>query len=171
MQGVGAPSFHCVPFCATWWTGVYQAPLFMGFSRQEYWSGLLFPSPLDLPNPGIGPASSAALALQNLNHWTIKQVPYACCACVQNYFSLVWFFATHGLQPARLLCPWDFPGKNTGVGSLFLLHGLSPVRWVWKWGAFPHLGKNLHWLESDTIDPNSSWVRSRSSFDSGSYST
>ena len=34
-----------------------QAPLFMGFSRQECWSGLLFPSPGDLPNPGLEPGS------------------------------------------------------------------------------------------------------------------
>ena len=30
----------------------------------------------------------------------------------------------HGLQPTRLLCPWDFPGKNTGVGSHFPLQGI-----------------------------------------------
>ena len=35
------------------WTVAYQAPLSMGFSRQEYWSGLPFPSPADLPNPAI----------------------------------------------------------------------------------------------------------------------
>ena len=43
------------------WTVARQAPLSVGFSRQEYWSGLLFPSPGDLPNPGIKPWS---LALQ-----------------------------------------------------------------------------------------------------------
>ena len=43
------------------WTAAYQAPLSMGFSRQEYWSGLPFPSPGDLSNPGIEPGS---LALQ-----------------------------------------------------------------------------------------------------------
>ena len=37
----------------------HQAPLFMGFSRQEYWSVLLFPFPGDLPDPGIEPASPA----------------------------------------------------------------------------------------------------------------
>ena len=41
------------------WTVAYQAPLSMGFSRQEYWSGLPFPSPGDLPNPGIKPVSPA----------------------------------------------------------------------------------------------------------------
>ena len=39
------------------WTVALQAPLSMGFSRQEYWSGLPFPSPGDLPDPGIKPAS------------------------------------------------------------------------------------------------------------------
>jgi len=39
------------------WTVVYQASLSMGFSRQEYWSGLPFPSPGDLPDPGMEPGS------------------------------------------------------------------------------------------------------------------
>ena len=42
---------------ATPWTAAYQAPPSMGFSRQEYWSGLPFPSPEDLPDPGIKPRS------------------------------------------------------------------------------------------------------------------
>ena len=41
------------------WTVARQAPLSMGFSRQEYWSGLPFPSPSDLPHPGIKPVSPA----------------------------------------------------------------------------------------------------------------
>ena len=44
------------------WTVAYQAPLSMEFSRQEYWSGLPFPSPGDLPNPGIEPRSPALQA-------------------------------------------------------------------------------------------------------------
>ena len=43
---------------ATLWTVACQAPQSMGFSRQEYWSALLFPSPGDLPNPGTEPRSS-----------------------------------------------------------------------------------------------------------------
>ena len=39
--------------CPTLWTAALQAPLSMGFPRQEYWSGLPFPSPEDLPDPGI----------------------------------------------------------------------------------------------------------------------
>ena len=42
-------------FFATPWTVTYQAPPSMGFFRQEYWSGLPFPSPEDVPNPGIEP--------------------------------------------------------------------------------------------------------------------
>ena len=41
------------------WTVAYQAPLSMGFSRQYYWSRLPFPSPGDLPDPGIEPGSPA----------------------------------------------------------------------------------------------------------------
>ena len=44
---------------ATPWTVAHQARLSMGFSRQEYWSGLPFPYPGDLPNPGIKPGSPA----------------------------------------------------------------------------------------------------------------
>ena len=44
------------------WTVAYQAPLSMGFSRQEYWSGLPFPSPGDLPDPGIKPRSPSLQA-------------------------------------------------------------------------------------------------------------
>ena len=44
---------------ATPWTAARQAPLSMGFSRQDYWSGLPFPPPGGLPNPGIEPESPA----------------------------------------------------------------------------------------------------------------
>ena len=54
-------SLSRVRLFATPWTVAHQAPLSMGFSRQEYWSGLPFPSPGDLPDPGIEPRS---LALQ-----------------------------------------------------------------------------------------------------------
>ena len=45
------------------WTAARQAPLSTRFSRQEYWSGLPFPTPGDLPDPGIEPTSFASLAL------------------------------------------------------------------------------------------------------------
>ena len=56
-------SLHCVQLSVTPtpWTGAHQAPLSMGFPRQEYWSGLAFPSPGDVPDSGIE-LSSPALA-------------------------------------------------------------------------------------------------------------
>ena len=48
----------------------------------------------------------------------------------------------HGVQPSRLLCPWNFPGKNTGVGCHFLLQGIFPTQ-----GSSPHLLSLLHWQE------------------------
>ena len=50
-------SLSHVQLFATPWTVAHQTPPAMGFSRQEYWSGLPFPSPGDLPNPGIEPRS------------------------------------------------------------------------------------------------------------------
>ena len=59
----------CAVFChsvvsdsATPWTTAHQAPLSMGFSRQEYWSGMPCPPPGDVPNPGIEPGSPALQA-------------------------------------------------------------------------------------------------------------
>ena len=55
-------SLSCVRLFVTPWTVAYQAPPSMGFSRQEYWIGLPFPSPGGLPNPGIEPGSPALQA-------------------------------------------------------------------------------------------------------------
>ena len=55
-------SFSRVRLFAIPWTVVYQASLSMGFSRQEYWSALPFPSPGDLPDPGIEHRSPALQA-------------------------------------------------------------------------------------------------------------
>ena len=52
-------SLSRVRLSVTPWTIAYQAPPSMGFSRQEYWSGLPFPSLRDLPDPGIEPRSPA----------------------------------------------------------------------------------------------------------------
>ena len=55
--------FSCVQFCPILWTVAHQAPLSMGFYRQEYWSGSPCPPPGDLPNPGIEPVSLMSPAL------------------------------------------------------------------------------------------------------------
>ena len=54
---VKVKSLSRVRLCGTPWTVAYQAPQSMEFSRQEYWNGLSFSSPGDLPNPGIEPRS------------------------------------------------------------------------------------------------------------------
>ena len=55
--------FSHVQLGATRWTIACRVPLSMGFSRQEYWSGLPFPSPGDLPNPGLKPVYLMSHAL------------------------------------------------------------------------------------------------------------
>ena len=68
-----------------------------GFSRQEHWSGLPFPSPMHESEKW---------------KWSLSVVPDS--------------QPPHGLQPTRLLRPWDFPGKSTGVGSLgYSVYSLS----------------------------------------------
>ena len=56
----------------------HQAPLFMGFSRQEYWSGLPCPPPGDLPDPGIEPTSPALAGgfLTTSTTWEAQEVGY-----------------------------------------------------------------------------------------------
>ena len=82
----------CVRPCATPQTAAHQAPPSLGFSRQEHWSGLPFPSPVHETEKW---------------KWSRSVVSYS--------------LQSHGLQPTRLLCPWDFPGKSTGVGCHYLL--------------------------------------------------
>ena len=65
-------NFSCVWIFVSLWTVAFQAPLSLGFSRQEYWSGLPFPPPGDLTYPGIKPMSLTFLALQaDFLHWKI----------------------------------------------------------------------------------------------------
>ena len=83
-------SLSHVGLFATPWTVAQQAPLSMEFSRQEYWNGLTFPSPGDLPDPGIKPWSPTlqadalpseppgkpgALGAWNLSHWITSEAP------------------------------------------------------------------------------------------------
>ena len=63
LSGGGGLVAKSCPILATPWTVAHQALLSMGFPRQEYWSELPFPSPGDLPDPGIKPMSLASPAL------------------------------------------------------------------------------------------------------------
>ena len=68
--------FSHVRLCVTLWTVAHQAPLSMEFSRQESWSGLPFPTPGDLPDPGTEPMSlaSPALAGQFFTTWEVRRL-------------------------------------------------------------------------------------------------
>ena len=63
-----------------------------------------------------------------------NSVDFCICACVLSCSVVSDTFVTHGPQPTRVLCPWVFPGKNSGVGCHFLLQGIFPTR-----GWNPHL--------------------------------
>ena len=82
----------------------HQAPLSLGFSRQEHWNGLPFPSP---------------------RHESEKW-KWSCSVMSDPQ-------RPHGLQPTRLLHPWDFPEKSTGVGCHCLLRvSLLPLHKCWQ---------------------------------------
>ena len=85
--------FSRVWLCATPETAAHQAPPSLGFSRQEHWSGLPFPSP----------------PMHQSEKWKWSR------SVVSDSLR------PHGLQPTRLLRPWDFPGRSTGVGCHCLL--------------------------------------------------
>ena len=114
------------------WTVACQAPLSVEFSRQEYWSVLpwllqrIFS--IQASNPGLPHYG------QILNHLSYVESP-------QSYIRTVFSFCScwvtsvvsnslwpHGLQPTRLLCPWNSPGKNSGVGCQFLLQVIFPTQ-------------------------------------------
>ena len=86
----------------TQWTVARQAPLSMGFSRQEYWSGLPFPSPGALPNPGIEPGSPALymdslpFSHQGTQRWTgwglSKPSQSGWCETWIKMETFLWFF-------------------------------------------------------------------------------
>ena len=78
-----------VQLFVTLWTVAHQAPLSMEFSRQEYWSGLPFPSPGYLLHPGIKPVSVASPALAGRFFTTEQpgkpQIPKVICSLVSIY--------------------------------------------------------------------------------------
>ena len=117
---------------ATPWIVAYQASPSMGFSRQEYWSGLPFPSPGDLPDPRIKPGSPA-LQAASLPTEPPSEAKWKSLSCVSD-----------SLQPHGLYGPWNSLGQNTGVGSLFLLQGIFPTQGSNP--ALPHCRWTLYQL-------------------------
>ena len=76
---VNVKSLSRVQHSATPWTVAHQAPLSMGFSRQEYWSGSPFPPPGDLLNPGIKPGSPTLQADALSSEPPGKPIPLKLC--------------------------------------------------------------------------------------------
>ena len=80
---------HCVWLFATLWTLVHQAPLSMGFPRQEYWSRLPFPSPRDLSDPGVKLTFPALAGRFFTTEPPRKPIPYTVlCVCVLSRVQL-----------------------------------------------------------------------------------
>ena len=100
------------------WTVASQAPLSMGFSRQEHWSGLPFPSPRDLPNRGIEPRSPALQAdffYQVSYKGSLRKKVTQSCPVLCNPMD----YTVHGILQARILSwvPFPSPGDlpNPGI--------------------------------------------------------
>ena len=92
-----------VRLCVTPWIGACQLPLSMGFSRQEYWSGLPLPSPGDLPSPGIKPRSPALQAdslLSELPELSLDPFKTSCFQYKYIYWPLL--FEIGNLTPKAL---------------------------------------------------------------------
>ena len=103
------------PTFATSWTVDFQVPLFMGFPRQEYWSGLPFPPPGDVPNPEIRPSSSALAGEFFITEPPGKPMFSHCSvgrrqwhptqySCLENPMDGgAWWAAVHGVAKSRTL--------------------------------------------------------------------
>ena len=107
--------FSRVRLCVTPQMAAHLAPPSLGFSRQEHWSGLPFPSPMHESEKG------------KWSHSVVSDSSWP-----------------HGLQPTRLPCPWDFPGKSTGVGCHCLLRETAipaSIFTFYLW-AFSNIHKN-----------------------------
>ena len=114
------------------WTVAHQAPPSIEFSRQECWSELPFPPPGDLPNSGLEPRSSELQTDSSLSEPQGKSMfchmlPLSSLFVHAQLLSHIQLFVTPWTV-ARLLCPWNSPGKNTGVGSHSLLQRIFPTQ-------------------------------------------
>ena len=140
---VKVKSLSRVRLFATPWTVAYQAPPSMGFSRQEYWSGLLFPSPGDFPDPGIEP-TTPALEADALTSEPPEELPKSC-SCTE--------IPTHS--------DWSLPCLNIFKSSSLILSILkSPCRCLWLYadlkenkGSWGEKKKMQTWENGDILVP------------------
>ena len=73
-----------------------------------------------------------------ISHWKVTCLTFTVIVTIWRCSALCCSLQPHGLKPSSLLCPWVYPGKNTGVGCHFLLQGILQTQ-----GLTPHL---LYWL-------------------------
>ena len=132
---------------ATPWTAVHQVPLSIRFSRQRYWSGLPFPSPGDLPNPGIEPGSPALQADSLLTELQGKQMVKRMSTMQETQVRFLGWedplekeMAIHSRTIAWKI-PWtEEPGRLQSVGSqrvghywaTSLTYLLMIIQWKWQ---------------------------------------
>ena len=116
-----SPLFSCsvVSNSVTPRTGAHQAPLSLGFPRQEYWSGLPFPSPGDLPDPGIEPmfpvpqcgffTTEPPGKPSQIDYLSLKsQVEYQLIITSPSFIFLIW------AKTGDTMCPGVFPPRASG---------------------------------------------------------
>ena len=109
--------FSCVQLCATPQTAAHEAPPSLGFSRQEHWSGLPFPSPTqksesevaqlcqirrDPMDRSLPDSSIHGIFQARVVEWVA--IAFSCGRLLSQ---------PHEPQPNRFLCPWEFPGKSS----------------------------------------------------------
>ena len=145
---------HSCPACCDPIDCPHQAPLSLGFSRQDYWSGLLFPSPWNLPNPGIELRSLHCR--QTFSHLIHQESPmehqitkaiiyilhgiccYCCCLVAQSCPTV--------LQPHRLYSP---PGSS--------VHRISQAR-IPEWVAIPFSRESSQPREQALVSCIGRWI-------------
>ena len=155
LNGMNPCSLLCVLVCSimshSLWTIAYPAPLYMGFSQQEYWSGLPFPPPGDLTDPDPSLLHCLHCRQMDSTCWAIFSAPhinadlrnsslYSFWQCMLSCFSHVWLydpmdyslpgFSVHGILQARILA----------VGCHFLLQKIFSIQ-----ESNPPLSCLLHW--------------------------
>ena len=133
--------FNCVQLFATWQTVAHQASLSLGFSMQEYWSGLPCPPPGDLPNPGVKPASLTSPALAGglfttRSPWEAPphtQVDDKECLHIPGKPFTAPFLsssASPSLRPSVHSVGRRIPCGHRGEGLEFSFHDLLPFKWL-----------------------------------------
>ena len=148
--------FSCIRFLATWWTVAQQVPRSMGFSRQEYWSGLPCPHPDDVPDPGIEPAS-----LLDPLHWQMASLPLApsgnplVCMCA--------LLKSISRAHQHLLLSYQVKVKVTQSCPVlwdpidYIVHGILQAR-ILEWVAFPFSrgsSQTRDWTRSPVLQADS----------------